>query len=175
MEATQAHTHSFKASESAAAHAQSPSLRQSVEWPCLLGCRLKTHCYGDGAWALSKEAEMTYREVHPSWMAMRGAQPPNNTRAWRALGPFQFEGNCCLWPPTRIFFTSPDNEGQQITIDWTVPVLRDNSLWKRCCNVKLECARQRRNRSTLTCMPMSFLYIASQTIFRWISKNLNIV
>lgn len=98
MEATQAgtpdhnctgtNTHSFKASESAAAHAQSPSLRQFVEWPCLLGCRLKTHCYGDGAWALSKEAEMTYREVHPSWMAMRGAQPPNNTRAWSASGPF---------------------------------------------------------------------------------------
>lgn len=31
---------------------------------------------------------MIYREVHPSWMAMRGKQHPNNTSASVALGPF---------------------------------------------------------------------------------------
>lgn len=84
MEATPAGTqvvctHTFKASKPIAT--QSHSFRQSAEWLCLLGCRLNTHCYGDGAWALSKETEMIYREVHPPWMAMRGKQQPNNTSA----------------------------------------------------------------------------------------------
>lgn len=69
-------------------HAQYPSFRQSVKWLGLLGWRLHIHCYGDGARVLSKEAEMIYREVHPSWMAMRQAHPPNNTSAWRTSGPF---------------------------------------------------------------------------------------
>lgn len=74
-EETQDHvdyTHSYTPQKTPPQYTQSHSLRQSVECLCLLGCRLNTHCYGDGAWALSKETEMIYREPHPSWMAMRG-------------------------------------------------------------------------------------------------------
>lgn len=72
-------------------HSQSPSFRQSVKWLGLLGCWLHIHCYGDGAQVPSKEAEMIYREAHPSWMAMREAHPPNNTNAWRTSGPFNLK------------------------------------------------------------------------------------
>lgn len=43
-------------------HSHSDSFRQSAAWPCLLRCRLKTHCYGDGVWALPKVTEMIYRK-----------------------------------------------------------------------------------------------------------------
>lgn len=65
-----------------------PSCAKSTKRLGLLRRWLHIHCYGDGARIPSKEAEMIYREVHPSRMAMREAQPPNNTGAWRTSGPF---------------------------------------------------------------------------------------
>lgn len=56
-----------------------------------------------------------------------GSTAAKQQQSLKGLGAFQFEGNCCSRPPLRIFVTSPDNEGRQITIDWTVLVFRDTS------------------------------------------------
>lgn len=72
---THTHAHTFKASKSASE--RTISFFQAICGMTMsLGCRLNTHRYGDGAWAVSKVAEMIYKEVHPSWMAMSGEQTP---------------------------------------------------------------------------------------------------
>lgn len=61
-EGTQVHNNTHSKLKNPPPHSHSHSFRQSTAWPCLLRCRLKTHCYGDGAGALPKVTEMIYRK-----------------------------------------------------------------------------------------------------------------